>query len=268
MDFRHFSFVLIFYIVCGTFFSLGFVRPSVTGRRYFLYHGLGCALIATLTQHFLAPTAFHPSLRPYFFTFIAGSVVFSVLIGLQKKLLKVVAILAYLIGLAAALFLIARDTLYVSPPSPAHYLTKTSFVVNAMLSMLLLGFTTACLLIGNWHWLRPKYSFHDLKRMLSLFVLLVLARFAFGTYSLSQAMAGKTDAEIFRYFVSATPGIFLLMRWCWGLMGPLFLSVIVWGPLRVRASGPVASILGITLLCILAGESLSQYLALFHGIPL
>jgi hypothetical protein len=268
MDVKHLLFVLALYTACGTFISLGFLKSSEVGRQYYIYHGLACATLAILAYSSLGPTGLNEALRPYFFVFLICSVLFSLFAGNGRLISNWISSLTYIFGLGCALFVVMRDSLYGNPPSPLHYVGKSPFVVNAVLSMLLIGFATAALLVGHWHLIRPHASYKDMKRITAIFMFMVVLRMAFGTYSLSQAFSGKTDAEIYRYFLSATPGIYLLIRCCWGLLGPLLLSFLVWNLVRVRAPHSATGVLYLTVACILAGETLSQYLALYHGIPL
>jgi len=247
MNLAHLVFALLFYLAAGTTFSLGFVRPSEVGRRYFIYHGLGAVGLALGSFFLLGRDSVSPATLPWFITFAVLAVAFCLTMGMKGGFPFFLLAGASL----ASAVVIARD-------SP--------FPFNALFSTLILGFSMAAMLLGHWYLVQPKLSIKELSRISLILIILIIARFAWGSYMMVGMVEGKSEAEIYRYFFSSTVGIFLLMRWCWGLLGPLLLCYFIWGTVRIRSTQSATGILYVVVLAILTGETLSQYLALFHGI--
>ena len=51
-------------------------------------------------------------------------------------------------------------------------------------------------------------------------------------------------------------------------MAPLILCILVWGTVKIRSTQSATGILYVIVLSILTGETLSQYLMLYHGLTL
>jgi hypothetical protein len=268
MQLSHLGFVVLFYLAAGTYVSLGFLRQNEVGRSYYLCHGLPVTLLAGLAYVFLGYPFLDLSAKIWFLGFIASSAIYSATAGRWRWLSRGV----YPIGVVTALMVIVRDVEHTLPDRMLGTAPFPYVIANAVLSTCLLGFAVAALLLGHWYLVKPRLSIGELSRLTSIVMLLLVTRLAFGTFFFLSAIRGKTEVEIFRYVFSTTPGIFLLMRWAWGLLGPLGLSSLVWLTVRNRsnqsATQSATGILYITVFCILAGETLSQYLAFFHAIPL
>lgn len=122
------------------------------------------------------------------------------------------------------------------------------------------------MIVGHWYLVQPKLSIAELRRTTLIFIGLLFVRFAFGSYGLWTLTSGKGEMEIYRYLLGGYPGLFIVMRWFWGLVGPLVLCYFIWSTVRIRSTQSATGILYVAVVCVLAGEILSQYLALFHGI--
>jgi hypothetical protein len=164
----------------------------------------------------------------------------------------------YAVALGLGLYALCADLPVGNP---------TEFVWNAVLSSLLLGFSMAAMLLGHWYLVEPRLRIEELKRLSLVLIALIIIRFCFGTYFAFSLVSGKSEMEVYRFLLSGTPGIFILMRWVWGLLGPLILSYLIWGTVRIRSTQSATGILYVAVLFVLTGEILSQYLALFHGMP-
>jgi len=245
MSLQHLIFVLLLYLSVGTFISFGFVKPSEVGRKYFLYHGLGISVLGLLCLFLSNNSA-------VLIGFIGVSFIYALTAGLNR----LITLGLYVAGSAFGIFTIALD------------LSLPSFLplLNSLLSSLMLGFTMAAMLLGHWYLVEPKLSIGELRRVCMILIALIGIRFVFGTYSFANAVQGKSEMEIYRFFLSGTPGIFMLMRWFWGLLGPMILAYLIWGTVKIRSTQSATGILYVTVLCVLTGEIMSQYLTFFHGI--
>ncbi|MCB0418858.1 MAG: hypothetical protein H6617_06470 [Bdellovibrionaceae bacterium] len=262
MDVRHLTFLLLFYLASGFFISMGVLRASEVGRRYYLYHGLGAAVLALGSWLVLG----NHEVIPYVEKGLLWSVVFYTGYALTAGGRWWLSTPFYIFGLFSSLYVIIADLVptvaHASPASPDFSL----FFSNALLSALLLGFTMAAMIVGHWYLVQPKLSIAELRRTTLIFIGLLFVRFAFGSYGLWTLTSGKGEMEIYRYLLGGYPGLFIVMRWFWGLVGPLVLCYFIWSTVRIRSTQSATGILYVAVVCVLAGEILSQYLALFHGI--
>jgi len=233
MDLKHLIFFLLFLQGAGMLFTLPFVRPDV-GRRYFWMHALfaiGLALPA-FPWVFLAATAVYAWLAP-----------------------RRVSLLPWAIAIGAA-----AEKIFSANASLVA-------VANSTQSMLLLGFGMMAMLLGHWYLIQPKLSIDELGRICKILIALIVLRFVFSSVVIGQILAGKSEADIYKYLLGTGEGIFVLMRWTWGLVGPLALSYFVWGTVKIRSTQSATGILYVVVLAILTGETLSQYLNFAFGIP-
>ncbi len=264
MDLKLLIFTILFDLSVGLFLSLGFLKQSQVDRRYFIYHGLGIALVTLLAYLFLGRAYLVGDEVLVFWGFLCGVTLFSLTAGSHR----LVSWASYLLTCLIGLFLIVVNVERTSLTAALSHQALAPLVTNALLSTGLLGFAMAAMLLGHWYLVQPRMSIEELKRITAVLVVLITARFVFGTYHLFTVLSGKSEFEIYRYLLSTSPGIFLLMRWAWGLLGPLLLSYLIWNTVSIRSTQSATGILYVAVLCVLTGETLSQYLAFFHAIPL
>ena len=252
-------FDFFFYLSAGTFISFGVLRQNQLGRRYFIYHGLGIAFII-LTSYFAVGRSFLDPEATYWM--VASSffiTLFSVTVGGRNR----TPLASFFLGVLSILGTIVLEVTTIHP-YPLHI----PMIINAGLSTLLLGFSMNAMLLGHWYLVQPKLSIKELKRICLVLVILIVLRFLFGTYGLYTLIQGKSEADVYKYLLSSSPGIFVLMRWCWGLLGPLVLAYPIWGTVKIRSTQSATGLLYIVVLFVITGEILSLYLAAFFGISL
>lgn len=250
--------MIFFYLAAGTFLSLGWLRPPALGRRYILFHGFLAVALSMVALLGVTPET--PVLVQ------CGLVLFSVFATVYLVTLRALPRLSafsFLMAFISAITAIFAD---VQSWSLSAYPTS-SFLTNALLSTGLLGVTLALLLVG--HWLSPGREAHsrELKRLVLLFTGFIICRFLFSTYSVISAVDYRTPFDSYRYFLTASPGLFLLMRWAWGILAPLLLTYLAWLVLNRTKEERSTGVWYVLLLFVLTGETLSLYLALFHQLP-
>lgn len=256
---RQVIFDFFYYLSSGTFISFGILRQSQLGRRYFLYHGLAIAAIIWASYLF-AGKSFLDSETTYWLTAsLAFIVLFSFSVGLRNR----TPLAAYFLGVLSVLGTLVLEITTLHP-YPLHI----PLILNLGMATLTLGFSMNALCLGHWYLVQPKLSINELKRVCLVLVVLIIIRFIYGTYGVIMLLHGKGEGEIYRYLLSSSPGIFILMRWCWGLLGPLALAYPIWGTVKIRSTQSATGILYVAVLFIITGEILSLYLAAFFGIPL
>jgi hypothetical protein len=138
---------------------------------------------------------------------------------------------------------------------------------NAALATSMLGFSMGAMLLGHWYLVQPKLAIDELGRLSLILIAAIVVRFLVGTAGVVHLLEGKSEADVYRYLMSGNPGVFVLMRWVWGLLAPLALCYFIWGTVKIRSTQSATGILYVVVLAVLTGEILGQYLTLFHGIP-
>ncbi len=259
MSIKQVIFDFFFYLSGGTFISFGVLRQEQLGRRYFIYHGLGIATLI-LASYLLAGRSF---LDPEAAYWLAASCLFVILFSVTVSKRNRTPLASFFLGVLSILGALVLEVT-TTHPYPLHI----PMIINAGLSTLLLGFSMNAMLLGHWYLVQPKLSINELKRICIVLVALIVLRFCFGTYGLYTLIQGKSESEIYKYLFSSSPGIFVLMRWCWGLLGPLALSYPIWGTVKIRSTQSATGLLYVVVLFIVTGEILSLYLAAFFGISL
>ena len=263
MGLKHLVFVLLFYISAGIFVSLGVVKTKAVGHGYFVFHGLGAAGLAVISFFLLERGSLGLIFKLFFAFYVFFSLAYLLFIG--RPAFKIGF---YLLAVLSCLVVIGSDVLAHHPNGSQVFPSALYFLSNAIFSCLLLGFTLAAMLLGHWYLVDPKLSIDELKRVTLFLCGLILFRFFLGTSLCLPLFSGKSEFEIYTYLLSETPGIFLLMRWTWGLFLPLILGYLAWNTVKIRSTQSATGILYVTVVCVLTGEIMSQYLALYHGMPL
>lgn len=256
MDLRHLLFSVLFYLATGTFLSFAVLRPAEVTRRFYIIHGLLASALALFAYYVVLGEKNNPQFGYAFDGFLLFSTVFYFL----TERSRLFSILTFALGTVFSVLAIYLDSKSISP--------SNTMVANSFLSSALLGVTMSCMLLGHWYLNQPKMRTEELKKMALLFIGLVFARFLFTSIELFPLLASKSEMELYRFFLSETKGIFILMRYTWGIIGPLALSYFIWGTVKIRSTQSATGILYVAVVFVLIGEIMSQYLSHFHGVPL
>lgn len=258
MDLRHLIFSVLFSLSAGTYLSFAVLRPSQVTRRFYLIHGFLFSSIALLAYLLILEGGELP-FRIAFFSFLFFSSLFY-LFSEKSRLLPLFSFVLGALAAGAAVLLDAVGSVPVSLALPVS--------VNALLSALFLGVTMSAMLLGHWYLNQPKMSTDELRKMTFFFLAIALLRFLFTSFQAVPLLSGKDEMELYRFFLSETKGIFILMRYTWGILGPLALSYFIWGTVKIRSTQSATGILYVAVVFVLIGEIMSQYLTYFHGVPL
>jgi len=252
MGLSHLFFLMLLYSGLGTFFGLGLVSQRTVGRSFYLYHGLTISAVTLVAFVFYRDLVLAPLDIFLLSAFTVASGAFALTAGHWPS----VARLFHSVGLAFAVTFIFRSI----PAQPG----VSQLTANALLGSVLLGVAITALSLGYWRGASRPIVRETLKLSL-LLLAIVLVRCLYSGLSLHLLLSGKSGVEVSRIVLSATPGSLLLLRGFWGLLGPLLLSGLILAAMR----GPSHSAKGlffVAVLCLIAGEALSQYLAYYHGI--
>ena len=251
MNLKDLIFQILFAASCGLFVTLPFVRSSLVGRSYFVYHGLGAIACCLLIYVFVGHTHLSET-SPAFLLFLVCGTAFSLLAGSKTN----IALAFYFGALVCGILSVSR------------LLPNSLALANFLGSVLLTGFAMASMWLGHWYLVQPKLSINELSRVTGLLILITILRFLWGSYVGGGILRGMSETEIYHYLLSSPAGIFVLMRYCWGLMLPLALCYFIWGTVRIRSTQSATGLLYVMVLSVLTGETLSQYLALAYAIYL
>jgi hypothetical protein len=123
------------------------------------------------------------------------------------------------------------------------------------------------MMLGHWYLIQPTLAISEFKRITFLMIVFLAIRWLVATWKLAGIIGGLSELEIYRYFMKV-PGVFILMRYVWGLLGGLILSFLAWRTLKIRSTQSATGILYVVVVACLVGEILSIYLAFYFGMTL
>ena len=256
MTLKHLIFLVLFYLGGGVFISFGLLRHKELGNRYFKIHGLGLFAILLLSYIFLGRSYMDPDLSFCFFGFLSCVFIFSVTTALFHRM----SAASFFLGAISFYATLVLDAQKVDLGGGGNWL-----IANSILASLILGFSMAAMMLGHWYLIEPKLSIEELKRTTRLMILFLVVRLLFASYQTFSILNTMPEIEIYRYLMK-TPGVFILMRYTWGILAALILSFFVWKTLLIRSTQSATGILYVVVVACLVGEILSVYLAFYFGI--
>ncbi len=238
---------------------MGFLKQSKVGRNYFIYHSGGAGILALLNYFSVGRMCLSWDAGIWYLVFSISCIVYSFTVTVHRR----TSIVSYFLGVLCVIGAIVIHGTDIAPP-----LQSSTFIVNALLSMLLLGFTLNAMMLGHWYLIQPDLPIAELKRITLFMLGLLAARLVFSLFPLTSVVSGKTEMEIYSYFLSTTSGVFLLMRFTWGILAPIVFGYLIWNTVKISSTQSATGILYVAVLSVITGEILSLYLAQFHGISL
>ncbi|NBT58216.1 hypothetical protein EBT16_05480 [bacterium] len=257
MPLKHLIFLVLFYLGGGVFTSFGFLRQKEVGPSYFRIHGLGLSAILFVSYWLLGRAHLDSDSTLWFSVFLACATCFSLTTGFSNKL-------------SAASFFLGTISFFGTLYLDLNHLSlggeQSLLAINSILATLVLGFSMAAMMLGHWYLTQPKLSINELQRITFLMILFLGVRFFFSSYQVLQLLKGLNERDLYRY-LAKMPGIFVLMRYLWGIAGALVLSFFVWKTVKIRSTQSATGILYVVVVACLVGEILSLYLAFYFGIP-
>ena len=258
MPLKHLAFLVLFYLCGGVFTTFGFLRHKELGPSYFRIHGLGLSGILFLSFLFLAPSHPESGFLSWFTLFLACTIGFSIFTGLSTRL----SMVTYFLGIICFFGIIHLDISQLEVSA-----NPLALIINSTLASLVLGFSMGAMLLGHWYLTQPKLSIEELKRLTLMMILFLVLKTFFCSYQIFDLVRGMSETQALKYFVKV-PGVFVLMRFVWGLLGAFILSLLVWKTVKIRSTQSATGILYVVVIATLVGEILSVYLAFHFGIPL
>lgn len=240
----------------GSLFTFAVARPLDVGRRYFLYHGIGLLGLVAAAGFLRGP---YPDLRLWLALTLIGGAGYLASVTTRPRLAS--GCLTAALG-AGGVSLLLHSLGQRIPGDPLWAVRAT----DTILGSLALGSSFMAMWLGHWYLTQPKLSIDELKKVVLILLGALSARLVFASVTTVTVLRGRSEAEIYRWLLGSTPGIFFLMRWTWGLIAALILSVMVWKTVKIRSTQSATGILYVVVLAVLTGETLSLFLALSFGI--
>jgi hypothetical protein len=158
--------------------------------------------------------------------------------------------------------LLAGLLVVITAGGPGHAITLEDWprVLGAMTAGLLVGTTTAAMLLGHWYLNAPGMQLGPLRRLLVLVLASIALRSLVCGYGLLESLQADEAIPSFWW-------IFVSFRWLAGILGTLILTLMAWLTLRVPNTQSATGILYAATVLAMLGELASQLLShelLYH----
>jgi protein NrfD len=162
---------------------------------------------------------------------------------------------------------IAAGVLAIAAGAPPD---QRALVLAADLSSaLLVGTSAAAMILGHYYLIVLDLPISALRRLtLLLGAALVLRTLVVGFAVFGSEGDALSGARLVATGLWSPDGIFVWMRFLFGLVGPASLIGFIWKTVEIRSTQSATGILYVQLFLILAGELLAKYLRIVAGFPL
>jgi hypothetical protein len=147
-----------------------------------------------------------------------------------------------------ALVIIAGNCLtgaaFANPTSGYNTASRILSMLQLVSSGLLLGVTTAAMLLGHWYLNAPGMKLAPLRKLLQ-----------------GIAIAVGLACEVSAQALSVQDWLFLILRWSFGLLGVMVLIWLAWETLAVPNTQSATGILYVAVMGVFVGETMSLLLS-------
>jgi hypothetical protein len=134
-------------------------------------------------------------------------------------------------------------------------------VLSVVTSGLLLGLTTAAMLLGHWYLNSPGMELEPLRRLLRLMAAAVVAQVIVSVVGLVGVVQATDD-------VSFSWLLFVVLRWSFGLVFVLALVWMAWQTLKIPNTQSATGILYVAVIGVFVGELTGLLLSAESAYPL
>jgi hypothetical protein len=134
-------------------------------------------------------------------------------------------------------------------------------VLSVVTSGLLLGLTTAAMLLGHWYLNSPGMELEPLRRLLRLMAAAVVAQVVVSVVGLVGVVQATGD-------VSFSWLLFVVLRWSFGLVFVLALVWMAWQTLKIPNTQSATGILYVAVIGVFVGELTGLLLSAESAYPL
>jgi hypothetical protein len=268
----------------GLAFGMAITSPQQVSSGYFrnhLYVTLGLTSLAAMATYSIAPIAFWFAIAAAAVSYVGSvlwlyekseagkaALILVLLFSLIASYCVTVAMITsddrpndrYLGQIPVDVTISEADTLIASSRHMG-YATGALMQISIVTSGLLLGTTTAAMLLGHWYLNSPGMHLTPLRRLLV----------AMGAAILMQAVVSAIGlAYELRYAneLSSHLLLFVLLRWSFGLIGAAILAWMAWGTLKIPNTQSATGILYVAVIGVFVGELTGLLLSAESAFPL
>jgi len=172
--------------------------------------------------------------------------------------------------LAAGAWVLAADAARLAARL-SESLPPALVAASLFASALVLGSALSTMILGHWYLIPPPLPFSHLIRGANVFLVACAFR-ALVTIVCIAFLARVVDPAIIQSLerLLRVEGdlIFLLLRVFWGIVGPVILSVLVLRTARLHANQSATGLLYVSVVFVLIGELLANFLLVENSLPL
>jgi hypothetical protein len=229
------------------------VSPRQVTSGYFrnhLYVILGLSALAALLSRTVASEAFAWAVATAALSYV-GSVIW---LYEKRKLGVTVLVIAAATALVGALVTADVPAAAITRnPEASADLAQGLRYAQCVTSGLLLGFTTASMLLGHWYLNAPGMQLAPLRKLLlatsgSMVAHAVICGIGF-------------EQELAVHALSTQDWLFVILRWSFGLAGVAILIWLAWQTLAVPNTQSATGILYVAVIGVFVGETMSLLLS-------
>lgn len=258
----------MFYLVLshlgiGLLGCLAFVPFKRLGGAFFRFN----ALLA-LAFLVVATAVRWPYATPSFELVACGvaTAAFAASLRLRRRTLSLALLYA---AIVAGIATLVHDAwVWTSTPNQAQT-SRTLLLAHFITSAALLGAVLLDMILGHWYLVIPGLSFGHLHRMTVVLAACLALRFAVTAWGVGDSWdywvaAWQADAALFML----QHGLFLILRYVFGIVGPAVLLVLVWRCVRIGSNTSATGMLYVATAFVLVGEISSHWFLSTNAVPL
>jgi hypothetical protein len=162
---------------------------------------------------------------------------------------------------------LVAGTLAIAAGAPAGQRALT--IASDLTSALLAGSSAAAMILGHFYLVVLDLPISALRRLtLLLGAGLVLRTLVVGFAVFGPVSEALSGAQLVASGLWSPDGIFVWMRFLFGIVGPASLIGFIWKTVEIRSTQAATGILYVQLFLVLSGELLAKYLRIAAGFPL
>jgi hypothetical protein len=160
-----------------------------------------------------------------------------------------------------SVFVLGGAGLFSLNPDQLEF-SKGNVFLNFFSGSLLMGSALMSMILGHWYLIKPRLSFHYLKRSILIFLGLLILRMVLIVFTVF------ISSGSFQSLIRKTGEMLFLTRFLWGGALPLLFLFFAYQCAQVHSNRSATGILYFTTGSIFMGELMADYLTLMSGIPL
>ena len=273
-------FLVTVHLSVGMLMSLVSLSQKQLGEKFFRFNAVIALVLLTLAvavdfyQRRVVPESLSFPVRfwigqmqavaPWLLGVAVLTLVYLVTLPFRRYILSRVLLIAASVAGCAAVVLLPRGWTSPAVPESVGFVFSFGFLVSA----LMLGSVTICMILGHWYLVEPGMSIGPLKVMSSIFILGVIVRSILGGYTAFLVWEDVTvsGSEWFSNGLVMNL-LFYCQRVLFGLVLPLALSWMIWQTVKIRSTQSATGILYVAVVFVIFGEFLAHYLLVATGYP-